>query len=274
MAGVFAALQRSLQDEGAAQAIRAELARMQRASSAAGKNSRVPALEQLLAAAALQEMQYMACLGGAKKPLPDEMWQIFGQREHLAVRILARVQPQSPRTHSWLALRSVEIGSTDPYDGARYLRRGLAIARQQQSDWWTSCLAYELAVLATTNQVAAVPPAEAAGLLTEADAAYRRCHTLLPWHWVAELKHDQMRGRAMRPAIDAHTQRGAAGWDGALRQLGSQGYSEGTAAVEAHHNATTSCAGCGERSLALRRCAACKNPCTAGGSQTQAGGGL
>ena len=52
-AGVFAALQRSLQDEGAGQAMRAELARMQRASSAAGNNSRVNTLEQLRAAAAV-----------------------------------------------------------------------------------------------------------------------------------------------------------------------------------------------------------------------------
>ena len=58
-AGMLAALPRSLQDEGRAQAMRAELARMQHASSAASNNSRVPALEQLLAAAAAQEMQYM-----------------------------------------------------------------------------------------------------------------------------------------------------------------------------------------------------------------------
>ena len=42
----------------------------------------------------------------------------------------------------------------------------------------------------------------------------------------------------MRPAIEVHTQRGAAGWDSALWQLGSQCYSEGGAAVQAHHNAT------------------------------------
>ena len=93
----------------------------------------------------------------------------------------------------------------------------------------------------------------AATLLAEADAAYCRCHTILPWRWVAELKHEQMRGRAMWPAIEAHTQRGAPGWDSALRQLGRQGYSECSAAVEEHLNA-----GCGRSSLALRRCAACQ----------------
>ena len=87
---------------------------------------------------------------------------------------------------------------------ARHCQRGLDIARQQQSNWWTACLVYELAALATANQVAVVPPAEVAGLLAEADGACRRCHTILPWHWVAELKQAQMRGRAMRPAIEAH----------------------------------------------------------------------
>ena len=71
---MFAALQRSLQDEGAAQAIRAELATMQCASSAAGNNLWVPTLEQLLAAAAFQELQYIACLAGAKRPPPDVVW--------------------------------------------------------------------------------------------------------------------------------------------------------------------------------------------------------
>ena len=256
-ASVFAALQRSLQDEGAAQAMRAELARMQRASSAAGTNWRVPTLEQLLAAAAFQELYYMTWLGQAmaKEPLPDEMWQLCWQRKDLAVRILERVQPHSPRTHVWLGVRSAEVDSTDPSAGAtaaRHFRHGLAIARQQQSDWWTARLAYKLAVFATTNQLAAVSPAEAAGLLAEADAAYRRCHTVLPWLWVAELRDEQVSGRAMQPAIEAHTQRGAAGWDNALRQLGSQCYSEGSSAVEAYRNATTCCAGCGRVSMALR----------------------
>ena len=125
-------------------------------------------------------------------------------------------------------------------------------------DWWTARLTHRLVVLATADQVAAIPPAEAARLLAEADAAYRRCHTVLPWLWVAQLKRGQMSGRAMRPAIEAHTQRGAAGWDSALRQLGSQGYSEGRAAVLAHVKATARCAGCWESSLALRRCAACQ----------------
>ena len=151
--------------------------------------------------------------------------------------ILERVQPHSPRTHFWLIVWSKVIGRTDASAAARaarHFRRRLAIARQQQSDWWVACLAYELAVLATSSQVAAVPPAEAAGLLTEADAAYRRCHTVLPWRWVAELKDAQLRGRAMRPAIEAHTQRDVGGWDSALRQLGSQGYSEDMAAVRAY----------------------------------------
>ena len=258
---VFAALQRSLQDEGAAQAMRAELARMQRASSAADDNSQMPTLEQLLAAAAFQELNYMSCLISVRQPLPDQVWQLFGQRQDLAMRILERVQPHSPRIHLWLGVRSEGIGSTAQAAGARavrHFRRGLAIARQQQSDWWTAHLAYSLAVLATTNQVAVVPPAEVAGMLAEADAAYRRCQTVLPWLWVAELKQAQMRGRAMRPAIEAHTQRGGAGWDSALRQLGSQGYSEGSAAAQAHINATARSAGCGERSLALRRCGDCQ----------------
>ena len=260
-AGVFAALQRSLQDEGAAQAMRAELAQMRRNSSAAGNNSRVPTLEQLLAAAAGQELQYMTNLGGAKETLPDEVWQLFGQREDLAVRILERVQPHGPRTHVWLALLSSEGCSTDPTAAARassHFRRELVIARQQQSDWWTARLAYRLAEFATANQVAAIPPAEAAALLAGADAAYRRCHTVLPWMWVAQLKQAQMVGRAIRPAIEAHTQRGAADWDIALRQLGSQGCSEGRAAVHAYFNASNRCTGCGLSSVALRRCTACQ----------------
>ena len=87
-AGVFGGLQRSLQDEDAAQAMRAELARMQNASSAAGKNLRVPTLEQLLAAVALQELQYITCDRGAKGPLPDDLWKLCWQRKDLAVRIL------------------------------------------------------------------------------------------------------------------------------------------------------------------------------------------
>ena len=108
-------------------------------------------------------------------------------------------------------------------------------------------------MFATTNQVAAVSPAELARLLAEADAAYRRCHTVLPWIWVAELKPMQLQGRAMRLAIEAQTQRGAAGWDSALRQLGSQGYSEGMAAVQAYGDGTTRCGGCGSSSLATLR---------------------
>ena len=253
--GVFAALQRSLQDEGAAQAMRAELARMQSASSAVGNNSRVPTLEQLLAAAAVRELDSISGFGLGQhlpEPLPDEVEQLFRQRKVLAVRILERVQADSPCTHDLLGDLSTEVGSTDPSAGARaarHYRRGLDIARQQQSDWWTARFAYRLAGLATTHQLADIPPAEAAGLLAEADAAYRRCHTVLPWMWVAALKLNQRQGRAMRPAIEAHTQRDAAGWDSALQQLGSQGCSEGRAAVH------LLCTGCGRVSLALRRCA-------------------
>ena len=265
--GVFAALQRSLQDEGAAQAMRAELARMQSASSAEGRNSRMPTLEQLLAAAALQELMFMAGLQNRldrdTEPLPDEVRQLFERRKDLAFRILERVQPQSPRTHDFLALRTLEIDYADGDPSAnatavRHLQRGLAIAQQQKSDWWTAFVAYQLVVLATTNQVPVVPPAEVAALLAEADAAYRRCHTILPWQWVSSLKHHQLRGRAMRPAIEMHTQRGAACWDSALQQLGSQGCSEGRAAAQAHDNAIACCAGCGRVSLALRRCKACQ----------------
>ena len=53
-------LQRSLQDEGAAQAVQVELARMQPASSADGRKARVPTLEELLAVAAVQERNYMS----------------------------------------------------------------------------------------------------------------------------------------------------------------------------------------------------------------------
>ena len=169
-----AALLRSLQDEDAAQAIRAEIARMQRASSAAGNESRVPTLEQLLAAAAVMELEYIWDLAGTKESLPDEARQPLRQREDLAVRILERVQPDSPRTHEWLGVLSTVLGSTGA-KAARHFRRGLDIARQQQSDWWTARLVYRLVVLATTYQVAAVSPAEAAGLLAEADAACRRC---------------------------------------------------------------------------------------------------
>ena len=93
-----------------------------------------------------------------------------------------------------------------------------------------------------------------AAVLGEADAAYHRGHTVLPWRWVAGLKHAQKLGRAMRPAIEAHTQRGAAGWDSALRELGSQGYSAGMAAAQAHADATALCAGCRKSSLSLRSC--------------------
>ena len=98
VAGVFAVLQRSLQDEGAAQVMRAQLARirMHRASSAAGKYSRVPALEQLFAAAAAQELQYMASLSADKEPLPDDVGQLFGQRLDLAVRNLESAATQPP----------------------------------------------------------------------------------------------------------------------------------------------------------------------------------
>ena len=236
--------------------MRVELARMQCTSIAAG-NSRVPTLEQLLAAPAIQELQYMVIFNDDTDPLPEEVRQLCRQRRELAVHTLERLQPHSPRTHLWLGVGSVEIGSTGARGIARHYRRGLAIARQQQSDWWTARLAYELAALATT-QVADVPPAEVARLLAETDAAYRRCHTVLPWLWVAELKTSQVLGRAMRPAIEAHTQRGAAGWDSALRQLDSQGCSEGSAAVEAHLNAAACCAGCERSSLALRRCSACQ----------------
>ena len=164
------------------------------------------------------------------------------------------MHPQNSHTHTWLGFLSADIGSTDPSAcarTARHFQRGLAIARQQQRDWWTARLVHRRAVLATADQVAAVPPAEVAGQLAEADAAYRRCHTILPWQWVAELKRWQMSGRAMQPAIEAHTQRGAAGWDSDLRQLGSQDYSEARAAVRAHLAAAARCSGCGESSLVL-----------------------
>ena len=215
---MFAALQRSLQDEGAAQVMRAELARMQRASSAASKNSWVPTLEELLASAAFQELRYMSDLAGASESLPDEVRQLFGQRSGLAVRILERVQPHSLHTHCWPGHLTAAGCSTDPSAGARaagHFQRGLVIARQQQSDWWTGLLATRLAVLATADQVAAVPPAEAAALLAEADAAYRlrydrsgsyrSCHTVLPWQWVTELKQVLVAGRASRPAIEAQS---------------------------------------------------------------------
>ena len=171
----------------------------------------------------------------------------------------------------WFDGLSAEIGSTDPLAAARHYQRGLAIAQKHENDWWTAS-AYELVVLATTNQVAAFPPAEAAGLLAEAVAAYRRCHTVLPWRWVTELKQAQLAGRAMRPAIEAHSQRGAAGWDIALRQLGSQVYSEGSAAVWAYGNATVlPCAALGVGGAAWPCAAAltARVPCTAGGSQAE-----
>ena len=259
-------MQRSLQDEGAEQAMRVELARMQRASSAAGNNLRVPTLEQLLAAAANQEVLYMSALqagqaGAAKQPLSE------------------RCSSSASSGRTWLCTSWSERSHTAPapisgsVSGVRFLAaqirswgpglpgtsgRGLAIARQQ-SDWWTAHLAYRLAVLATNDQVAAIPPAEAAGLLAEADAGYSRCHTVLPWRWVAELKRGQLAGRAMRPAIEAHTERGAAGWDSALRQLASKDHTEGSAAGQARFNATARCAGCGRCSLALHRCAACQS---------------
>ena len=168
-AAVVAAVQRSLQDEGAALAMRVELARMQRASSAAGNNLRVPTLDQLLAAAAVQELQCLTHLAAANGSLPTEVWQLFGQWEDLALESAA-TQPH----HPFLA-RCPELRPT-----RRCQTHGVAIARQRQSDWWTARLAHQLAVLATANQVAAVPPAEAAGLLAEADAAYRHCHAVLP----------------------------------------------------------------------------------------------
>ena len=108
---------------------------------------------------------------------------------------LWRVQPHSPITHFLLGVRS-----SDPPAAARHLWHGLAIARQRHSDWWAARLAHQLAVLATANQVAAVPPAEAAGLLAEADAAYRRCDTVLPWMWVGELKRRWQAGPCGRPS--------------------------------------------------------------------------
>ena len=86
----------------------------------------------------------------------------------------------------------------------------------------------------------------------------------------ADLKGGQLRGRAMRSVIEAHTQLGAAGWDSALRQLGNQGLSEGSAAVQEYDSATERCAGCGRWSA--RPCAAAlpaRAPCTAGGSQAE-----
>ena len=253
----------SLLDEGATCAIGRQLQQGQQGSR---WGAWLPSVEKLRITALI-----MACSSLFEdRSSPAEQGAIWQQEEAWA-RQLMREQPSHPRSHRLLASATVGIGCVSPHTldaercglvalVAQHFRRGLALAREQCSDVWTAAVSYDLAMFGMTSGAAAVTPAEVEELWREGRAARQRCKACLPQAWMIEVNDMHQCMKSMQPALDEHLRLSPGRWGGAgLATMRRDGVEAAFSQADTRFNeGVYACDGCGQSSLALKRCSACQ----------------
>lgn len=189
----------------------------------------------------------------------ERFWPSLIQLWRKVAEAQLRLRPNSPASHKALGdvVRADAEGSADQQVALRHYQRALELARAQGSDCWTARLAYYLGSWAIDSQAACLPPAEAARLLDEANAAHARLKGVpLPGGWLNAQRQRRAAARALRPELDAHLRLGGGLWDPRVEPS----VQARVKIVEAQEKASVFpvCDGCGSGSLATMLCSACR----------------
>ena len=257
-----------LLDEGPVHAFGRQLQQVQQGSR---WGARLPSLEQLRITALI-----MACTSvvGVRSSIPAELRSLQQQREAWARQLMAE-QPSHPRSHQ-LLITAFLGGPIDPHTleaerpglartmvalEEQHCRHSLALAREQGSDVWRAILAYELATGSMTCLPSAVDPAEVEELWCEGRAARQRCKACLPQDWLREVNGMHQYMKSMQSALDEHLRLSPGRWGGAglaTMRRGEVQAALSQADARFNEGVSAKCDGCGQPSLALKRCSACQ----------------
>ena len=189
----------------------------------------------------------------------------------LAAELLPQLVPDNPRLRYTAAIMA---SSESPAAAGRacyfteILPAALDVARQQGSDIYTATCGHQMAIcIDDWVQASAVrqglpPPSAVLDGLQQAEAAHRRCKGLLPKGWTSLLLGFKATASPAKACLQ-HMQQQGDRWlrltPGAQQELAAaiQDYYDCWNDPDWDKNNVT-CHGCGNRSLQLRACGACK----------------